>query len=106
MTYPEKYPFSVYCALQNEAKDIVNRVHSLYYLDPSTKVSVKVMIKPEIWDCIENGYSDIFAAFLGGAWHVRRINGRQGNWLCVEANDVLGFHYHAPLRVRPVRVYK
>lgn len=106
MTFVEKYPHSVEAILQTEAKNIVNRVHALYHLDPYTQVSVKVMINPELWNHLNAKQKDYFTSLFGGTFYITELKDRDGFWLCVSCFDILSFHYHAPLRVHPIRVYK
>lgn len=104
MTFVEKYPFSWQSVLQNEAQEIVGLVRHHYYEAPIDEYSIKVKIKPEVWNCLNTQQQDYFTSLFGGIYCITKLKDRDGIWLCVHRSDILGFHYHAPLRVHPVRI--
>lgn len=106
MTKVEKYPHSVEAILQREAKNLVAAVWTLHARADIDDYSYKVQINTDLWEMLSDHQRDYFTSLFGGAWLIKPVTGRLGIWLCVRREAIYGFHYHAPLRVHPVRVYK
>lgn len=106
MTFVEKHPYSWQSILQTEAQEMVALIHTYYYNAPATEETIKVKIKPEVWNCLNTFQQDYFASLFGGIYYITKLKDRDGYWLCVRRVDIYGFHYHTPLRVHPHRLYK
>lgn len=106
MTKAEKYPFSVEAQLQSEAQRLIKSVWRICMDGKYDSYDIEVQIMPELYNSLNTCQKKYFYHLLGGVWNIIMPNDRLGVWLCVPREYIHCFHYRAPLRVHPVRVYK
>lgn len=106
MTLVEKYPYSVEAILQREAQGLVQAVWHLHDNGFCDGYNYEVLIKAEVYNALNTDQKKYFYKLFGGVWNIIMPNDKPGIWLCVPREYIYSFHYHAPLRVHPVRISK
>ena len=106
MTYYEKYPFSAYAVIKNEANRIITELMKMTTPNSFDGAHYAVRIDDIIWAAMTISQRDIFYSFFDFQFSILRPKCSDGYYVSVYYEAYGTIHHKIPLRVHPIRVYK
>lgn len=104
MTYDEKYPFSPYAVIKNEANRIITELMKMTTPNSSDGAHYNVRIDDTVWALMTSSQRDIFYSFLDFQFSIFKPTYSDGYYVSVYWEGYGKIHHKIPLRVHPKRV--
>ena len=106
MTLDEKYPYSSYSVIKQEAARIITELETLTEPNSPDKMYYVVKIDPHIWPLMNSAEHEIFSLLFDFPSAISKITGLDGYYVMVYYQVIELVHHKNPLRVHPRRLSK
>lgn len=104
MTFDEKYPFSPYAVIKNEANRIITELRKMETPNSPDGAHYIARIDDTVWTLMTDSQRDIFYSFFDFQFSILKPNCFDGYYISVYWEGYGAIHHRTPLRVHPKRV--